>query len=435
MVWCSCGGRFLLSISRRLFMAASRPQSYWINTLSGLSQDRFYGVVADAEGNVVAVGAAQSSGAGGEDCLIAKYSRYGALLWSRTLGGGGTDSFRAVALDSSGDIIAVGQTNTSGIGGSTDALLARYSASGSLLYQSRIGGSQFDGARAVVLDSSDNITMAVISGSFGSGYNDFMLVNFNSGGVFQWARTLGGTGNDQIQGITALSSGALIASGLSNSTGSNDLLMCKYSSAGNFQWARTLDGTAGTFGGDVASDSDDNFYVYSENGTNAILAKYDEDGSIQWQRALSSLGTSGGRAAVSVDDLDNVLVSSAVEDGTTGLMVSKFTSDGSLLWSRNMTSAADDRTAGVASDIGRNIIVAGRTGSTGDCVVYKVPSNGARLGSHGSFDYSDAGLSSSVSTATDASASLTNAIPSVALTAATLTDAAATLTHSRTAIL
>src|SRR5205814_121514 len=130
------------------------------------------GIAADRSGNVAVVGDFQGTidfgngpviSAGGYDAFVAKYDSHGTLLWTRRLGALGDDSARAVAIDSQGNIIVVGNFVSSvDFGGTTltsvpdpfqrvwsDIFVPKYTPSGALLWARRFGGNQPDSGDAV----------------------------------------------------------------------------------------------------------------------------------------------------------------------------------------------------------------------------------------------------------------------------------------------
>lgn len=104
----------------------------WQRTLSGTSFDDAYSVAVDSSSNVYVCGRTISQGAGNYDVLLAKYNSSGAIQWQRVLGGTAADAGRNIAVDSAGSYIyIVGQTSSAGQG-SSDVLIAKLPADGSL---------------------------------------------------------------------------------------------------------------------------------------------------------------------------------------------------------------------------------------------------------------------------------------------------------------
>ncbi len=91
---------------------------------------------------------------GGSDIFVSKFSPSGALLWSTYLGGSNTDEGLSIAVENwSGDVFVMGRTNspdfptpggydTSFNGVFDDVCLARFTASGELVWGTYLGGSQ-----------------------------------------------------------------------------------------------------------------------------------------------------------------------------------------------------------------------------------------------------------------------------------------------------
>jgi hypothetical protein len=91
----------------------------------GTGSDQFNGVTVDASGNVYAIGNTDSEGLGNYDALIIKFDSSLNKLAGKRYGGSGIDQFNGAAIDSSGNIYAVGFTGSEGIGGS-DALITKF---------------------------------------------------------------------------------------------------------------------------------------------------------------------------------------------------------------------------------------------------------------------------------------------------------------------
>ena len=148
--------------------------SYWISLLGGSGADFGNAVAIDSSDNIIVCGYTGSDGAGVNDVLIAKYNSSGVLQWDRTLGGSGTDYGNAVAIDSSDNIIVCGRTDSDGAGG-IDFLIAKYNSSGVLQWDRTLGGSGSDLGNAVAIDSSDNIIVCGRTNSDGAGGIDVLI--------------------------------------------------------------------------------------------------------------------------------------------------------------------------------------------------------------------------------------------------------------------
>jgi len=416
--------------------------SYWISLLGGSGADFGNAVAIDSSDNIIVCGYTGSDGAGVNDVLIAKYNSSGVFQWDRTLGGSGDDYGNAVAIDSSDNIIVCGRTDSDGAGG-IDFLIAKYNSSGVLQWDRTLGGSGSDLGNAVAIDSSDNIIVCGLTDSDGAGLSDFLIAKYNSSGVLQWDRTLGGSGTDVGSAVAIDSSDNIIVCGRTNSDGAgvNDVLIAKYNSSGVLQWDRTLGGSGTDYGNAVAIDSSDNIIVCGRTdsdgagGIDFLIAKYNSSGVLQWDRTLGGSGDDRGNA-VAIDSSDNIIVCGYTGSDGAGLsdfLIAKYNSSGVLQWDRTLGGSGSDLGNAVAIDSSDNIIVCGRTNSDGaggiDVLIAKLPPDGSLTGTYGSFVYQDAVLTDEEAVLTDEAAVLTDAEAVLTDAEAVLTDAAAVLTE------
>jgi len=365
------------------------------------------------------------------------------VSWIALLGGTVTDIGTAVAIDSADNIIVTGRTNSDGAGGN-DVLIAKYNSAGALQWDRTLGGTGTDAGNAVAIDSADNIIVVGYTNSDGAGDLDLLIAKYNSAGALQWDRTLGGTGGDIGYAVAIDSADNIIVVGYTASSGplsGIDFLIAKYNSAGSLQWDRRLGGTGTDIGTAVAIDSDDNIIVvgYTNSdgagGNDVLIAKYNSAGALQWDRTLGGTGTDRGYA-VAIDSADNIIVTGQTNsDGAGGydFLIAKYNSAGSLQWDRTLGGTGTDAGTAVAIDSANNIIVTGRTTSDGagvnDFLIAKLPPNGSRTGTYGSFTYEAAVLTDAPAVLTDALAVLTDAPAVLTDVVAVLTDAPAVLTE------
>lgn len=146
------------------------------------------------------------------DIFILKLTTDGEFVWSRTVEGPApSDVPGSVALDSSGNVVVVGQFgDTVDFGGgplttltamgSYDLFIAKYAgATGAHLLSRRYGGIGYDLAHSVAVDSMDNI---IITGSFTgtvdfggpislTSNNDIFVAKYTLAGAYLWAKSFG----------------------------------------------------------------------------------------------------------------------------------------------------------------------------------------------------------------------------------------------------
>ncbi len=85
------------------------------------------------------------------------------LLWNSFLGGGAWDSGYSLALDASGHPYVIGQSGATwgnplrAHSGYYDAFVAKLDTNGTLLWNTFLGGSDWDRGDSLTLDSSSNL--------------------------------------------------------------------------------------------------------------------------------------------------------------------------------------------------------------------------------------------------------------------------------------
>ncbi|MBL0175733.1 MAG: SBBP repeat-containing protein [Ignavibacteria bacterium] len=153
-------------------------------------------------------------GGGTFDAFVLKLSADSTLLWSTYWGGAGEDAATSVSVDESGMVTVTGFTSggfpvwdayqsTYG-GGSSDAFIVKYDASGSPAWSTYLGGAGSDAGRAIAADTGGNM---MITGSTASpdfpmlsphqailgGGNDAFVVKCSADGDLFWSTFYGGS--------------------------------------------------------------------------------------------------------------------------------------------------------------------------------------------------------------------------------------------------
>ncbi|MCL2143779.1 MAG: hypothetical protein FWH44_05955, partial [Methanomassiliicoccaceae archaeon] len=275
------------------------------------AQYRFTGVTAVTDG-YVAVGNADTfisgdwdagvTGKGSVDAIIVKFDLNGELQWAKNFGGNATDGFEGVTAMPDGGVIAVGFSgfasfNTGNWTGyynygtsNDDAIAVKFDAYGEVEWKDHFGGEGQDRFSDVVSIGNDFIVAGYSSvSSFGNndwdsvtgrGGNDAIIVRYvYDSGTYDcetgWKVRFGGTGNDEFNALTVLSTGKIVAVGQSDNasfgtgdwtgvaawTGASDATIAEFDAD---------DGTPGwkdKFGGSAASNAYDYF--------NGVTAVYD----------------------------------------------------------------------------------------------------------------------------------------------------------------
>jgi len=374
----------------------------------GRDSDEFTGVAMAGDGNIIAVGSTYSTDGDFPpihdyyDTLIANYSLDGTQQWAKTASGSDNGSFDDVAVASDGSIIAVGSMYTTD-GDSPpsnayyDALIVKYSPDGTQQWARTTGGSENDEFRSVAV-ASDGSIIAVgftysTDGNFppGHGQRDAVIVKYAPDGTQQWAKTTGGSDDDDFASVAVTSDGSIIAVGFTDSTdgvfppshGQEDALIVKYSPDGTQQWAKTPGGSYGDSFEGVAAASDGSIIAvgstYSTDGDfppchgyyDALIVKYSPDGTQQWAKTPGGSGGDGFRGVAVTSDGSIIAVGSTdstdadfpLGHGFGDALIVKYSPDGTQYWANTSGGTDSDGLVQVSVASGGSIIAVGYTSS------------------------------------------------------------------------
>ena len=174
--------------------------------------------VVDEHGNLFLVGAAAYDGFAG-DAMIAKFSPTGDLLWSKTFGGS-LGQFNAATTAPNGNIVVVGTSHPLSSVFSVSGVLAEIDQNGELVaywtheYESLLSFNDIvpmpDGGYAIAGDAGDYSQDALVLV-----VRD--LAEMNNPDFLVWQKTFGGSGSDSFGSIAVDSNGDIVVAGSTDS--------------------------------------------------------------------------------------------------------------------------------------------------------------------------------------------------------------------------
>jgi hypothetical protein len=313
------------------------------------------------------------------DGFVTKLNPAGtALVYSTYLGGNKDDRCNKIAVDSAGNAYVAGETGSTNFptvnafqgtfgGGLSDAYVTKLNPAGSVLvYSTYLGGTIFDAAHALTIDSAGNTYVtgrttsadfptvnpiqAVYSGGPGA---DAFVTKINAGGsALVYSTYLGGNGGN---GFTAGFSIAVDSSGSAYLTGQTR--------ATDFP---TVNPIQGTFGGGFP-DGDAFVTKLNAAGSALVYSTYlgGSDNDIGFEIAVDSAGSAH---VVGSAFSNNFPVANAFQGtlkGTSDGFVTKFNAAGSAFaYSTYLGGTGGDSSNGIALDSAGNTYVALGTTST-----------------------------------------------------------------------
>ncbi|HEY6618356.1 MAG TPA: SBBP repeat-containing protein [Steroidobacteraceae bacterium] len=295
-----------------------------------------------------------------------------------TFGGGGSDTGQAVKVDQDGNRYVTGAFSATAYfpvreqgasalkvltaEGGTDAFLAKYDRSGTLLWLAQIGGAEDDQGFDLAFDSAANVYVtgmftdsATFRGTHGTqktvtgvGQTIF-LAKYAPSGVLTWVQTGTtafdssnngyGVAVDPVMGsvyVAGVSQGNTTFSSSNGEThsvagpGTWHMVLVKFDTAGNFHWGQSNEASPNSVAHKVAVDAHNNVYAtgwmegqttfYSHDGHDltvtgfsgpvqsspdfpgdAYVVKYDDSGNIKWVNHIGGYKAIGTDIATSAD--------------------------------------------------------------------------------------------------------------------------------------
>ena len=253
----------------------------WAKSVGSTSSDVANSISIDSSSNIYTTGRFRNTvdfdpgagvlnltSAGGDDIFISKLDSNGDFLWAKSMGGRTNDRGSSIATDSSGNVYTTGRftgtvdfdpgagtSNLTSVG-SDDIFLSKLNSSGDFVWAKSVGSTSSDVANSISIDSSGNVyTTGYIydTADFDPGVGifnltpvgdaDIFISKLDSSGNFVWAKSMGGTANDQGLSTSIDSSGNIYTTGyfagtvdfdpgagtsnLTSASGSNDIFILK----------------------------------------------------------------------------------------------------------------------------------------------------------------------------------------------------------------
>ena len=175
------------------------------------------------------------------EVFVSKLDSSGSFVWAKAMRGTNVDVGNGIAVDAAGNVFTTGTfqntvdfdpgnevftLDTGTLGFSTDIFVCKLNSSGNFVWAKSMGGPEDDKGLAIALNASGEV---YTTGSFedtadfdpgpgtfnivSAGSTDIWLQKLNSAGGLIWARSIGGSGEDESRDIELDSSGRVYTTG------------------------------------------------------------------------------------------------------------------------------------------------------------------------------------------------------------------------------
>ena len=360
----------------------------WAKRAGGTGSDYGVGISSISDGSSVVTGyfsdtAVFGAGepnettlvsAGVDDLYIARYNADGTLAWAKRAGGTGSDYGVGISSISDGSSVVTGYFSDTAVFGAgepnettlvsagvDDLYIARYNADGTLAWAKRAGGTGSDsgGGISIFSDGSSVVTgrfqdaavfgagepneTTLVSGGWGA--TGICIARYNADGTLAWAKRAGGTGWNSGGGISSLSDGSSVVTGVFYGTAvfgageprettlvavERDIFIARYNADGTLAWAKSAGGAGSDYGVGISSISDGSSIVtgyftdtavfgageprettlVSAGGDDICIARYNADGTLAWAKRAGGTGSDYGGGISIFSDGSSVVTGS-----------------------------------------------------------------------------------------------------------------------------
>jgi LPXTG-motif cell wall-anchored protein len=296
----------------------------WTKAWGGASYDTPGGLAVDSTGNPFITGTFDGTvdfdpGAGTDnrtsvsltDVSLTKYNADGSYGWTKAWGGVDNDYSSGLAIDGNNKVYIAGTFGSTvdfdpGAGtdnrtseGSFDAYVSRYNADGSYGWTKAWGGVDNDTAKALKVDSNNNVYIAGMfettadfdpgagtDNRISEGGTDAFLTKYNADGSYGWTKAWGGAGSEYMDDLAIDSQNRIhvafynpsltsdfdpgAGTDIKTTDGSGDFALATFTSNGTYAGALTWGGTSYEELYSVAIDANDNMYLVGEVDSTSI---------------------------------------------------------------------------------------------------------------------------------------------------------------------
>ncbi len=230
----------------------------WQSNLGGTATDEANSIIETTDGGFLVSGYSNSSNGhvtnhhGQQDGWIVKLDDAGVKQWENSLGGTDDDNISTTVQCSDGGYIFAGSTESndidvSGNHGGKDCWIVKLDSSGTINWQTCLGGAGYDAASSIqqtpdggfIIGATSTSTDGDVTGNHGD--YDCWIVKINSTGTILWEKSLGGTSIDAGNSIQQTINGGFIIAAVSysangditNNNGNADFWIVKLDSMEN----------------------------------------------------------------------------------------------------------------------------------------------------------------------------------------------------------
>ena len=356
----------------------SLSQLHWAKSYGGSSDDgSFFSVVQQTtDGGYIMAGDTTSFGAGSSDILVIKIDATGSITWQKTYGGGLFDGVSFMQQTNDGGYIVAGNTVSFGLASMNNIWVLKLNPVGSIIWQKAYGAAGFDVSSYIQQTNDDGYIVSGLTNSSGAGSNDYLLIKLDSLGSISWQKTYGGADSDQAASIQQTNDSGYIVSGLTNSfgVGNSDIWILKLNSNGSSMWQKTIGGVGSDWASYISQTRDNGYIVaggtesFGSGNSDFWVLKLTPTGTIQWQKTYGNSGNESASYIQQTSDTGFIVTGStgSFGAGKDDFWVLKLNTIGNIIWQKTYGGIENDNSYYIQQTSDGGYVVSGNTLSFGE---------------------------------------------------------------------
>ena len=227
-----------------LVKISSGGEKLWDQRYGGKQEEELAGIVQTAAGGFLLGGSSWSGKSGNKtevsrgksDFWLVAVDKEGKQLWDRTYGGTGEDEAYSVGKSGSTYFLAGQSDSPAGLDktrdpqGGLDYWLLKVTSTGEKVWDKRYGGNKDEELRTSIPTQDGGYLLAGKSFSNKSGNkrqdsqgsSDYWIVKADKDGQYEWSKTFGGSGAEELRAVIQTQEGGFLLGGKSDSGVSGD---------------------------------------------------------------------------------------------------------------------------------------------------------------------------------------------------------------------
>ncbi len=266
----------------------------WLTSFGDSLIDNGRGVACNSNGDYIVVGS-YSNSLGNSDVVVLKLNASGSIIWNKKIGGTASEEAYSIQETTDGGYIITGSTNALNTGngnpfGEKDIFLLKINASGDSLWSKALGGSLSDIGYCVKQKNDKGFIIVGKTNSFsepGQSSDNMIIIETNNFGIQTDKITYGGTGFDIGKDIQILSNGyAFVGSTINSNNGKSDVYFVKTTTdIHSVIMNKTYGGDLDDYGESIIINNDGSFIIVGSTES------YGNGGEDSYLLKLTSDGT------------------------------------------------------------------------------------------------------------------------------------------------